>query len=189
MTKPAPNDPRARPKWTKGGRTIALSRVPLHERQREAEIEALQESVHPVADLRRPATRAGCLAGNDAQRPCPYVSCRHHLYLDTGVRKGKGSLLLNYPESEVWEVPETCSLDLADQGGMILDEVGKVMNLTRERVRQIEDQAIRKVLTTIRSDAKLRELEPEGADLPASGRRSLPVIQDDEDDEEDDFGC
>ena len=33
---------------------------------------------------------------------------------------------------------ETCSLDVADRGGITLEEVGAILNLTRERIRQVE---------------------------------------------------
>lgn len=36
----------------------------------------------------------------------------------------------------------SCSLDLAEQDGMTLEEVGEALNITRERVRQIQEMAI-----------------------------------------------
>jgi hypothetical protein len=69
-------------------------------------------------------------------RPCPYVSCKHHLYLD--VNPHTGSIKLNFPDLEPWELAQTCSLDLADEGGRTLEEIGQLTNLTRERVRQVE---------------------------------------------------
>jgi hypothetical protein len=94
----------------------------------------------PVEDVERPRTRAECL--QDA-RPCPWVSCQHHLYLD--VNPETGSIKLNYPDLEPWELAETCSLDVADRGGMALEAVGEVMNLTRERIRQIEVRGLLKL--------------------------------------------
>lgn len=92
----------------------------------------------------RPRARKECSHG---LRPCPFVSCRHHLYLD--VNEEKGSLKLNFPDLEVWELPETCSLDVADRGGMTLEEVGEIMNLTRERIRQVEVRGLKKLKDTI----------------------------------------
>ena len=52
-----------------------------------------------------------------------------------------------YPETDYWkpksrveckDMTETCALDVADRGGITLEEVGEIMNLTRERVRQVE---------------------------------------------------
>lgn len=90
-----------------------------------------------------PQTRADCLQGEDAQRPCPYVSCRHHLYL--GVNERTGSVKLNFPHMEVWDLPESCALDVADRGEMTLEAVGEILNLTRERVRQLETSALEKL--------------------------------------------
>ena len=61
-------------------------------------------------------------------RPCPFVSCSHHLYLD--VNPETGAIKLNFPHLEVWEMAETCSLDVADRGGITLEEVGAILNLT-----------------------------------------------------------
>ena len=91
-------------------------------------------------DVERPLTRGDCV---DGPRPCPFVSCSHHLYLD--VNEGSGGVKLNFPHLEVWEMPETCTLDLADRGGMTLDEVGSQLNVTRERARQLELRSLIKL--------------------------------------------
>jgi hypothetical protein len=88
----------------------------------------------------RPKTRADCVNG---PRPCLFVSCKHHLYLD--VNPNTGSVKLNFPDKEIWELPHTCALDVADQGGITLEEVGDIMNLTRERVRQVEALGLSKL--------------------------------------------
>ena len=76
-------------------------------------------------------------------RPCPFVSCSHHLYLD--VNPETGAIKLNFPHLEVWEMAETCSLDVADRGGITLEEVGAILNLTRERIRQVEVRGLYKI--------------------------------------------
>ena len=91
-------------------------------------------------DLERPANRGAC---QGMERPCPYVSCKHHLYLD--VNPETGSIKLNFPDLEVWEMAETCSLDVADRGGITLEEVGEILNLTRERIRQVEVRGLLKL--------------------------------------------
>jgi hypothetical protein len=93
-----------------------------------------------LEDPDRPATRGAC---KEDVRPCPYVSCKHHLYLD--VNPETGSIKLNFPDLEVWEMAETCSLDVADRGGITLEEVGEILNLTRERIRQVEVRGLLKL--------------------------------------------
>jgi len=88
-------------------------------------------------DANRPKTRADCEGGH---RPCPYVSCKYNLFVDVNPRTG--SVKLNFPDKELWEVGDTCALDVADRGGITLEEVGTIMNLTRERVRQLETRGL-----------------------------------------------
>lgn len=92
-----------------------------------------------VAELRRPATRAAC---KSAQRPCPFVSCAHHLYLEA---TSTGQIRLRFPDLEPWELTESCALDVADRQGTSAEEVAGVLNLTRERVRQLEVAALEKL--------------------------------------------
>ena len=91
-------------------------------------------------DHERPTCRAECW---EAERPCPYVGCCHHLYLE--VNQQSGSIKLNFPDLEPWELKQTCSLDVAEHGGVTLEGVGELTNLTRERVRQIEVAALRRL--------------------------------------------
>ena len=41
---------------------------------------------------------------------------------------------------------ETCALDVARRGGVTLEEVGEIMNLTRERIRQLEMSGLTRLL-------------------------------------------
>lgn len=138
------------------GRALALSRRHL-----------------PVVD--RPKTRADCARGVGI-RPCPWVACKHHLYLDvtnyTSVKvnfpgleevdppAGAGDYDLDGRWATDWpraadhasavdlsRMPETCSLDVADKypEGLFLDQVGEIMNLTMERIRQLELSALAKL--------------------------------------------
>ncbi len=101
------------------------------------------------------------------ERPCPFVSCQHHLYLDVSARTG--AIKLNFPDLEVWEMTETCALDVADRGGTTLEEVGAIMNLTRERIRQVEVKGLAK-LQALRDMSALRDFVDEGP----VGKRRLP---------------
>ena len=96
--------------------------------------------LYPETDYWKPMTREEC---TQMERPCPYVSCKYHLYLD--IHPVRGSIKVNFPDLEVWEMTETCALDIADRGGITLEEVGEIMNLTRERVRQVETQGLSKL--------------------------------------------
>jgi hypothetical protein len=92
-------------------------------------------------DVERPRTRGDCLPGGSNElRPCPFISCRHHLYLD--VNRENGTVKLNFPDADVDELPESCSLDVAARGGQTLEQVAVPLNLTRERVRQLEGKAL-----------------------------------------------
>lgn len=102
----------------------------------------------------RPKTRADCVGG---ERPCPFVSCKHHLYLDVL----KGQVVINIPiDGDLPE--ESCALDVADKGGVTLEEIGASMLLTRERVRQIEAKALRKLARAIERGnlTDLADLDP-----------------------------
>jgi hypothetical protein len=114
-------------------KTIAGKRLTREERR------LAQLIVYPDDDV-RPQTRAEC---QGVQRPCPYVSCAHHLYLD--INPASGAIKLNFPHLEVWEMKETCALDVADRGGITLEEVGEILNLTRERIRQVEVRGLGKM--------------------------------------------
>ena len=161
---------RSRRKREVRARTISVKRMT----KRELEIGRL---LYPEHDYERPRTRAECAEG---MRPCPFVSCKHHLFLDVSSRTG--AIKLNFPDLEVWEMSETCALDIADRGGTTLEEVGAIMNLTRERIRQVEVKALAK-LDALKEMAALRDYVDEGP----VGKRRLPLLSkkdlvDDEDD-------
>ena len=121
-------------------KTIAMKRLT----REELRVGAL---LYPPVDLPRPMSRGEC---RQEMRPCPWVACKHHLYLD--VNPETGSIKLNFPDLEPWELSHTCALDVAERGGITLEEVGEIMNLTRERIRQVE----------VRGLLKLKMLSPHG---------------------------
>ena len=114
-------------------RTISIRRLSKTELN-------LGRMMYPEEQYWRPETRGDCA---EMERPCPFVSCKYHLYID--VHPVRGSIKINFPDLEVWEMTDTCALDIADRGGITLEEVGEIMNLTRERVRQVETQGLSKL--------------------------------------------
>jgi hypothetical protein len=125
-------------------KTIAGKRLTREEKR------LAQLIVYPD-DIEKPENRGHC---QGMPRPCPFVSCTHHLYLD--VNPESGAIKLNFPHLEVWEMKETCALDVADKGGITLEEVGEILNLTRERIRQVE----------VRGLSKMREQTADEFDAP-----------------------
>lgn len=129
----------------KRSKTLSRKALAREHRKMRSKGELLQivESWHPT-------TRADC---HKMPRPCLFVSCRHHLYLD--INPYTGSVKFNFPDKEVWELEETCSLDVAERGGITLEEIGDIMNLTRERIRQLELRGLAKLNDTQSGDEKL----------------------------------
>jgi hypothetical protein len=150
---------RSRRKRAIRARTISVKRMT----KRELEIGRL---LYPEDDYWKPRARNECL---DGPRPCPFVACQHHLYIDVSPRTG--AIKLNFPDLEVWEMGESCALDVADRGGTTLEDVGAIMNLTRERIRQVEVKALAR-LEAMRDMDALRTFIDEGP----QGKRRLPRL-------------
>jgi Sigma-70, region 4 len=115
-------------------KTIAMKRLT----REELRVGAI---MYPPVDVPRPSTREQCRS--EEMRPCPWVACKHHLYLD--INPETGSIKINFPDLEPWELQHTCALDVAERGGITLEEVGEIMNLTRERIRQVEVRGLLKL--------------------------------------------
>jgi hypothetical protein len=168
---------RSRRKREVRARTISVKRMT----KRELEIGRL---LYPESDYDKPRQRSECAEG---PRPCPFVSCKYHLYIDVSARTG--AIKLNFPDLEVWELGESCALDVADRGGTTLEDVGAIMNLTRERIRQVEVKALAK-LEALRDMMALRDYVDEGPvgkrRLPRLSKEELkgPAYRDDEDEDE-----
>jgi hypothetical protein len=105
------------------------------------ELKRARRDLLRIVDDARPKTRAECCNG---PRPCLFVSCRFHLYLE--VNEATGSLKLNFPDVEPQDLTESCSLDIAERGGLTLEEIGRLLNVTRERARQLEMLGLTKLL-------------------------------------------
>ncbi len=90
----------------------------------------------PIVLPRFPQTRGECV---DAERPCPHRLCTMHLVpLKREMRGHRGV----HP---IEQSGESCALDVSDRGPSTLEEVGEHMQVTRERIRQIEEVALRRL--------------------------------------------
>jgi len=97
-----------------------------------------------------PSTYGECLsrALGTLTQPCWYLRCRYNLLLDIDPRSG--SYKVTWPDltsgaygDEYHALPaHTCALHEAAHGGLTVHELGLMLNLTRERVRQIETKAL-----------------------------------------------
>lgn len=130
---PAPSRKARRRRPRPRSLTIAMKRLTTE----ELRVGAL---MYPPADVQRPRIREQC---ESAVRPCPWVACKYHIYLD--VNPDTGSIKLNFPDLEPWELVDSCTLDVAARGGITLEEVGDIMNMTRERIRQVEVRGLIKL--------------------------------------------
>lgn len=100
--------------------------------------------------LLRPRVRGDCV---DGPRPCPWVTCRWNLLVY--VKGGKGR---KPPKVIELDAAESCALDVADAGGQTLDGVSKFLGVTRERVRQVEEKALRKLVSRMNAAGIRREV-------------------------------
>lgn len=124
----------------------------------------------------RPRTRGEC---QDGERPCPWVSCAHHL-LPGLLEEGSGRV----PRSDdavlaaLETMPHTCALDVADEGGAVLETLGEAFGVTRERARQIEAKALNHFPKRLLRD--LRELlteEPDAAEARPTRCGPVPASE------------
>lgn len=93
-------------------------------------------------------TNGKCMAKAE---PCMVEHCRHHIYSNM---KSEQYVASTKPVVR-------CALKIANCGGMTLEEVGKIMGLTRERVRQIE----RKALEHLKQKGMIKQLHEHAASL------------------------
>jgi hypothetical protein len=143
-------------KWSSAPRPMSLPRRRLSAKER-AIAQARQQLAGAEVEIPRPRVRGDCAS---VPRPCPFVSCRHHLYLDVTER---GWLKLNFPHLDVLEMAESCSLDVAEREGsrveddplltanISLEELGKLFNVSLEGARQSEIDAREELKEKLRS--------------------------------------
>lgn len=123
-----------------------------------------------TAELRaeRPRTREECVNG---PRPCPWASCRHHLFLV--VNRTNGSITISDPSRPIWEMLETCALDVAARGGMDLEAISKVQGITRERVRQVEESGMARMSVAPELASERRDESPAARETAKAARMRL----------------
>ncbi|HJL43971.1 MAG TPA: sigma factor-like helix-turn-helix DNA-binding protein [Myxococcales bacterium LLY-WYZ-16_1] len=153
------------PAFSESARQRSMT-IPRKQMLRDRRRMLSQGTLPEILEYDRPRNRAEC---RHADRPCLYVSCRYHLYLD--VNPATGSIKINFPDKQIWELEETCALDVAERGGVTLEEVGVIMNLTRERIRQVEVTGLEK----LRGSERELETFLDGRELPVH-RDSLPIL-------------
>jgi len=127
----------------------------LRRRRLTGQVDPEEAELLKQMDDTSPRTRADCVNG---PRPCNFVSCKHNLYLD--VNPETGSIKLNFPDKEIWELEHTCALDVAEKGGITLEEVGEIMNLTRERIRQVETRGLMKLREATEAEPPVSARKP-----------------------------
>lgn len=155
--------------------TRAASSIPLlrlrRDARRQAEHDSSEASCARPPLPPRPRTRGDCRFG---ARPCPWLSCRYHLAMEV---TSAGTVRLPHPHASLAELEETCVLDVAELGARqlhhhrgplgansggshhwtTLERIGLLLNVTRERVRQIEVRALRKVAAALEALGHGRE--------------------------------
>jgi hypothetical protein len=118
----------------------------------------------------RPRTRGDCAS---VPRPCPWAGCRHHLLFEVAP---SGTIHLAAQTLDPLRLQQSCSLDVAERGSLTLEELGVLLNLTRERVRQIEVDGIEMLRRKSRAD----RLRPFADELEDRGDESIYTDGDDE---------
>jgi hypothetical protein len=138
---PVVNPPRAPQKTIAPRRRRSLGNEPMTRKQR-----LLSKKLQLWRLPKLPATYGECLS---LPRPCYRFLCRHHLMYD--INPESGSLVENFPGLEPHQLKYTCSLDAALEGappgsawgqGHTLEQVGEFLNVTLERARQTEEEAL-----------------------------------------------
>lgn len=136
-----------------GARPRSMGLRPISEVERR-QLLVDEAALRKVGLLQRPAGEhdADC-EDADLDTPCPFVGCRLNLYAE--VDDLTGALKINFPDKEVWELEETCALRVVKKrGALSLEEVGKLINLTQERVSTIEEGGMRKMKRRVKGGGR-----------------------------------
>src|SRR5450759_2008091 len=89
-------------------------------------------------------TRGAC---RSLDGPCPHAVCRFNLTTERRDSRGAKPARFHLPV-----VRESCALEAAEHGGMTLEEIALRLSLTRERVRQIELGALKKLWARLHAE-------------------------------------
>ena len=130
--------------------------------------------------VKRPKTRAECA---DVPRPCPFASCRYSTRIDVGkhhLRVYREEL--QESEDPLVDVPAdtSCALDVAERGEHLLEEVGEVLECTKQRAEQVEKEALLRLRKKFRdAGIDLRDLFGRSSDvIPEVGEYSIGPCED-----------
>lgn len=106
-----------------------------------------------VSPEKPPTCRAECAS---IERPCNRYGCIHHAYPQTerAGRPHRGK----HNEVTLVEREDSCVLDVAEKGMTPRPVVGKKLGITKERVRQLEDRAMRKIGVALGIESSVEEL-------------------------------
>jgi len=81
--------------------------------------------------LKRPRYRAECV---DGPRPCPWVGCRYHLYLDVEIDDdGHPRIVRNQPGHPLPTDP-SCALDVAEAGAHEAEDIAAILGTSPEEI-------------------------------------------------------
>lgn len=117
-----------------------------------------------------PKRRSDCLK---RKRPCPWVRCKYHLIwlLWDKLSDKPNDEIADY----VTEMECSCVLDAIDTyGEMTLEQIGQLLRVTRERIRQIEGKAIGRARKPTKERALI--LEDLRDNLTRSGSTRSPAV-------------
>jgi addiction module HigA family antidote len=141
---------------------------PLTDEER-AELLRDEAELRAAGLLDRPKTRADCI---DGPRPCPWIGCRQHMYATI---LPSGAIKPDHPDREVWEMTETCSLDLADRHadvGMEATEIAALLGVTDSSVRMHLNSGLEALRR--RLDRRPRRVPPASLSVAAEPEQATP---------------
>lgn len=146
-----------------GARPRSIGRKRLTRKERRELAELTRSLAMGRHYKRRPKTVGECAAL--VPGPCPWVGCRFNLFLD--VDEETGVTRIAFPGKEIDELEETCALRVAAKGEHTLERTGELVNVTLERLRQIEEVALVSLRGTLeRAERRAARREAAAAEAP-----------------------